>query len=146
MDPRQFLEVADEWSVGTREAEWRSAVSRAYYGAFHVANRLFRRAGFFVPQGDQAHGYLWLRLSNSGHVDVCETGRNLRELRGVRNRADYDLDRPFPQQRAIDYDHVAASVINLLETVETTPHVVAQITATMRVYERDVLRDVTWRP
>lgn len=30
MDPLDFLEVADEWAAGNREAEWRSAVSRAY--------------------------------------------------------------------------------------------------------------------
>jgi uncharacterized protein (UPF0332 family) len=37
MNPHDFLEVANEWLTGIREAEWRSAVSRAYYAAFHVA-------------------------------------------------------------------------------------------------------------
>jgi len=62
MTPREFLDVADEWCVGTREAEWRSAVSRAYYAAFHAAIELMDRCGFVVPKGEQAHGYLWLRL------------------------------------------------------------------------------------
>jgi uncharacterized protein (UPF0332 family) len=146
MDPRQFLEVAAEWSVGTREAEWRSAASRAYYAAFHVASRLIQRAGFVVPGGERAHGYLWLRLSNSGHIDVDEAGCKLSDLRRIRNQADYDLGLQFPQDLAIDTVAVALQVIDLLETVETTPHILAQVTATMRVYERDVLRDVTWRP
>ena len=30
MNPRDFLELADEWLTGVREGEWRSAVSRAY--------------------------------------------------------------------------------------------------------------------
>jgi hypothetical protein len=146
MDPREFLAVAEEWSVGAREAEWRSAMSRAYYAAFHVAIRMFRRAGFTVPRGDQAHGYVWLRLANAGHPDVITTGNELNELRRDRNRADYDLADPFFQRLAIGGVTVADRVVQLLETVESTPHVLAQITAAMRVYERDVLNDVTWRP
>ncbi len=146
MDPREFFNVAADWAAGTCEAEWRSAVSRAYYAAFHIARRLFRKAGFAVPRGEQSHAYLWLRLVNSGHKDVITAGLNLSELRGDRNNADYDLADPFSQSFAIDDVNVASSVIDLLETVESTPHVLAQITATMRVYERDVLRDVTWRP
>jgi len=146
MDPRDFLDIAGEWSVAAREAEWRSAVSRAYYAAFHVASRLFQRARFAVPRGEQAHGYLWLRLSNSGHPDVINAGRVLQELRRDRNHADYDLGVPFLQNLAMDSVTNALSIIQLLETVETTPHVLAQITAAMRVYERDVLHDVTGRP
>jgi hypothetical protein len=146
MDARAFLDVADDWSVGTREAEWRSAVSRAYYSAFHVAIGLFRLAGFAVPRGEQAHGYVWLRLANAGHPDVMAAGESLNELRRDRNRADYDLADPFFQRLAIGDVTTAASVIDLLESVKTTPHVLAQITAAMRVYERDVLHDVTWRP
>jgi hypothetical protein len=46
MDPRDFLDVAGEWVTGTREAEWRSGVSRAYYATFHVARDLLRRCGY----------------------------------------------------------------------------------------------------
>ena len=48
MNPHDFLEVANEWITGVREAEWRSAVSRAYYAAFHVARLLLERCGFSV--------------------------------------------------------------------------------------------------
>jgi hypothetical protein len=78
MNPLDFLEVADELIGGMREADWRSAVSRAYYAAFHVARRLLQRCGFTVPDGDQAHAYLWLRLSNAGHPDVRQAGLDLR--------------------------------------------------------------------
>lgn len=33
---RDYLDVADEFSEGDGEAHWRSAISRAYYAAFHV--------------------------------------------------------------------------------------------------------------
>lgn len=70
MNARDVLEVADGLSMGTKEAEWRAAVSRAYFAAFHAARQLMEDLGFQVPRGEQAHAYLWKRLSNSGHVDV----------------------------------------------------------------------------
>jgi hypothetical protein len=87
MDPHDFLDVADELSRGTREADWRSAVSRAYYAAFHVARSLLVEQGFQVPQADRAPAYLWMRLSNSGHPDLQQAGINLNHLRGQRNWA-----------------------------------------------------------
>ena len=40
MDEREFLKVALSLLAGASEADWRSAVSRAYYAAFHVARNL----------------------------------------------------------------------------------------------------------
>jgi hypothetical protein len=62
MDPLEYLRVADLWVQGASEAEWRSAVSRAYYAAFHVARHLLLSCQFRVPQGERAHAYVWLRL------------------------------------------------------------------------------------
>ena len=41
MKPRDFLDLADELVIGSGEAEWRSAVSRAYYAAFRLPDTLF---------------------------------------------------------------------------------------------------------
>jgi hypothetical protein len=86
MDPRDFLRAAEEWVTENDQADWRSAVSRSYYAAFHVARTLFQRLGFVVPQGESAHGYLWLRLANSGHPDTRNAGNDLNHLRGLRTR------------------------------------------------------------
>jgi uncharacterized protein (UPF0332 family) len=145
MNPADFLEVADEWAGGIREAEWRSAVSRAYYSVFHVARRLLQQSGFKVPDGEQAHAYLWLRLSNAGQPDVRQVGLNLNHLRGIRNRADYDLDRDFPQSFAFDQVQEALTMIDLLEAVVTTPAVLSNIMDAIKNYERDVLKQVTWQ-
>jgi uncharacterized protein (UPF0332 family) len=80
MDFRDYLTLAGTLSTGATEAEWRSASSRAYYAAFHVARRLLFGLGFYVPQADKAHGYLWLRLSNAGHTDVVRAGRQLARI------------------------------------------------------------------
>ena len=46
MDFRDFLSLAVTLSNGTTEAEWRSASSRAYYAAFHVARQKVGPTGF----------------------------------------------------------------------------------------------------
>src|SRR5438105_181282 len=94
MNPEEFLELASEWVDGEREGEWRSAVSRAYYAAFHVASQLLTQAGFAVPDSERAHAYLWRRRANSGHPDVQRAGNDFAFLRSMRNRADYDMNRP----------------------------------------------------
>lgn len=144
--PRDLLDVADSLVTGAYEAEWRSAVSRAYYAAFHAARLLMRAGGFDVPRAEQAHAYLWLRLANSGHLDVQQAGAELNELRQARNRADYDMDHDFPHAAAVRSVQLAESLLTLLQAAAGETNVLARITDTMRVYERDVLRQVTWRP
>ncbi|HEY7157755.1 MAG TPA: hypothetical protein VH575_27610 [Gemmataceae bacterium] len=85
MNFRAYLTLARTLAGGTTEAEWRSASSRAYYAAFHVARLLLLGLGFRVPQADRAHAYLWLRLSNAGHIDTVTAGRNLSLMRRERN-------------------------------------------------------------
>ncbi len=146
MSSRDLLEVADDLLGGPKEAHWRSAVSRAYYAAFHDARQLLRGCGFAPPRAEQAHAYLWLRLSNCGHPDLAHAGAELNDLRGQRNWADYDFERPLEQSTAGDYVQAARDVVQLLEQARALPAVFAAITLAIREYERDVLQEVTWQP
>ena len=78
--PEDFLAQAESWIALPTEADWRSAVSRGYYAAFHTARQLLLDLGFRPPQGPQAHGYLRLRLSNCGDPTLSMTGADLNEL------------------------------------------------------------------
>lgn len=145
MDFRDYLVLADHLANGATEAEWRSACSRGYYAAFHVAHRLVRSLGFRVPQADRAHGYLWLRLSNAGVMEVKKAGSLLNDLRRERNRADYDDHSTLTQAAASQNVRFAEEVIQVLDSAAGEP-VRTQITDAMKVYERDILHDVTWHP
>jgi uncharacterized protein (UPF0332 family) len=146
MNAREFLSVAQQLSLGTTEASWRSAVSRAYYAAFHVAKELLEDLGFTVPRADRAHSYLWLRLANCGDTIVQQAGSDLNDLRRDRNWADYDLVRPIMRQVVVqDQLPLAAWIIQALDSARMEPTRTA-ITDAMKIYERDVLRDVTWHP
>jgi len=145
MDARDFLTVADKLAAGSTEADWRSAISRLYYATFHVARDLLGDLGFFVPRADRAHGYFHLRLANCGNPQVAWAGVVMNNLRSLRNQADYDLGRRFAQAQVLGFLPVARQIIQALEAARNEP-TRTQITDAMKVYERDVLRDVTWRP
>ena len=53
-----LLRLAAKLSLGTTESEWRCAVSRAYYAAFHRGRDLLQSLGFEPPRGELAHAYL----------------------------------------------------------------------------------------
>jgi uncharacterized protein (UPF0332 family) len=145
MDFRDFLSLASTLANGTTEAEWRSASSRGYYAAFHVARQLLLALRFQVPQADRAHGYLWLRLSNAGVGEVRNAGRRLNDLRRERNRADYDDRRTITQAAGAQNVRFAQEIIQALDAATVEP-IRSQITDAMKVYERDILHDVTWHP
>ena len=145
MNFRDFLTLAATLAAGATEAEWRSAVSRAYYAAFHLACDLLRDLGFTVPHSERAHAYLWLRLSNSGHPDGRNAGLNLRQLRQQRTRADYDPLRTVSATTAANDLQTAEEIIRVLDAAAQDPPR-TQIMDAMKIYARDVLKDVTWHP
>lgn len=146
MDETGFLDVADDLSTGSREADWRSATSRAYYSAFHKARRFFLQCGFVVPRAEQSHAFLWLRLSNSGHPDVENAGVQLNQLRRARNQADYDVDTPFHSPECLEHVRMAADIIQLLDDLSKEAAILSRIIDAIKIYERDVLHEVTWQP
>lgn len=145
MDPRDFLTLARQLALVNTEAAWRSSVSRAYYAAFHVARQLLEDLNFTVPHADRAHAHLWLRLSNCGDRQVEMAGMRLNDLRRERNGSDYNLARPLHRAVMQNQLPVAAWVIQILEAAALEP-TRTQITDAMKIYERDVLHDVTWHP
>src|SRR5207244_2542426 len=62
MNPLLFLTQAQRLAAATAEEDWRTATSRAYYAAFHIASAFMANLGFTVPNAERAHAYLWLRL------------------------------------------------------------------------------------
>jgi uncharacterized protein (UPF0332 family) len=143
MNSHDFLTVAQSLLSDRSEAAWRSAVSRAYYAAFHRAREVLENLGFAVSRGERAHAYLWLRLSNCGNPRIQTTGAALRSLRQDRNRADYELQSPLTQANAERSVRAAEQIVLLLASAVTGLDR-ALITEAIKVYERDVLKEVTW--
>ena len=146
MTGRDFLVLARRLEAMSDEAAWRSAVSRGYYAAFHAGREFLSNLRFRVPRSDRAHAYLWLRLQNCGDSRLRQTGQHLNDLRGRRNRADYDLHIPVTRAGAAQWVTDAEQIILALEAAAVDRARSAAIQAEIIRYERDVLHDVTYHP
>ena len=87
----EYLELAERlvaWR-GDPAAE-RSAISRAYYAAFHTARTYFlMRGGRLAYQGGD-HGLIANWFKDSGDGELRRIGFDIERLRRVRRVADYD--------------------------------------------------------
>src|SRR5262249_53359591 len=121
MNERDFLSLAQTLAGGVTEAAWRSAISRAYYAAFHVARILLQDLGFTVPQADRAHADLWLRLANCGDTTIQAAASDLNLLRRHRNQADYELKLVFTQAFAQSRVGATGPIIQAFDTARVEP-------------------------
>lgn len=144
ISPNDYLALAERLAREQTEADWRSAMSRAYYAAFHAGRQLLLDLGFRVPRASGAHAYVWMRLSNCGDPALVKAGGELNNMQGDRNRADYDFQRDYSQSDAQVIVRTSRVVIQALSAGHVEP-TRTHITAAMRDYERNVLGAVTWQ-
>lgn len=143
MQGEDFLDLADALAAEDSEAAWRTSVSRSYYAAFHVARNLLRDMGFTVPWGPQAHLFVSSRLDGAGHVDIQQTGEQLRIMRRYRNWADYDLDRPVFQPLVLAQYSRGENIVRTLRAAQEEPFR-SRIIEAIRRYEDEDLLDSSW--
>jgi uncharacterized protein (UPF0332 family) len=144
MRAEDFLDLASELAVADSEAAWRTAISRSYYAAFHVARDFLNNLGFDVPHSERAHVFIRSRLDASGQIDIEQAAEDLRELRRYRNQADYDLGRRLGQSSASAQVIAADKIMQTLNAALEEPFR-SRITEAIRRHEREVLKEVTWR-
>lgn len=121
MEPREFIDFSGQIAAraNTGAAGARSAVSRAYYGAFHAAAQFLEEIGCGVPANGHSHNLIPQCLQNALNDDLKTAGSLLSDLRTERNRVDYRLSQPrcesFPYARiAVE---TAVRIQRLIEAV-----------------------------
>ena len=87
-----FIDLAGKLATSADEATLRSAVSRAYYGAFHLALEFLEEIERPVPRNTNAHVLVARKLQNAGQPDAYRAGSLLGDLHSDRIKADYRLD------------------------------------------------------
>jgi uncharacterized protein (UPF0332 family) len=92
MTGRDFVACAERLSQSVGEADLRSAISRAYYGAFHYVRAALSECGVQVPKTEQVHVKMEFCLRGCGDPIAAHAGQQLERLRARRKAADYDLD------------------------------------------------------
>lgn len=116
MTGADFYQLAVALGSGSSPAELRSATSRAYYGAFHMACAMLRDAGIVLPKDAACHEKDPQILGNSGDPEVIAAASKLGSLRTNRNDADYRLDKRSPERSQTVQLHlrVAGDIIECL--------------------------------
>jgi len=87
-----FIHLAGKLATSGEEASLRTAVSRAYYGAFHLALQFLADIGRPVPRNTNAHVQVARKLQTAGQPDAYRAGSLLGDLHTERIKADYRLD------------------------------------------------------
>lgn len=137
MKADEFLAVARDLQKGTREADWRSAVSRAYYAAFHSSLALTISCGVRFGKTSAAHDKVAMCLQHSQNLEVDAAGAKLSSLRAKRNDADYDLQNlEFRSQNSASTQiMIAVEIINAVNG----KHADQELVRSIRTYAKDVL-------
>lgn len=124
MNPRDFNTLAGELASAKGAAKVRSAISRAYYAAFHVGAQTLRKLGFSIGKGAGGHGEVARCFQNSSDPDTVRAAEILRDLHSVRIRADYQLDRFDIEQTPMAAQAVARAraAIDSFDRILTSPN------------------------
>jgi uncharacterized protein (UPF0332 family) len=96
MDSREFIAFSGK-VVTFGPAGTRSAISRAYYGAFHFSRSILIELGIRVSGSGVSHAILINYLQAVSHSDCRTAGTLLSHLHTNRVKADYDLQDVEPE-------------------------------------------------
>jgi uncharacterized protein (UPF0332 family) len=88
-----FINLAEELAKRTDEASLRSAISRAYYYAYHRALSRAVRNGYSRVSDESSHRQLWQFYSAASSQSTCQRIAQMAfRLKDQRQRADYDQE------------------------------------------------------
>lgn len=127
MDPKTFLNTAlFLCHHGNHEAEYRSAISRAYYACFLTLQKIL-----YVhcnPQThingkiskETSHRDVATYISQAQDISVKKIGIILKSLRGNRKDADYKMGKNIVKKDAEDAIYNATTLFNSLSNISPT--------------------------
>jgi len=109
-----FLDLAERLAQGDDEASHRTAISRAYYFAFHRARLFVLSRGVALPRTGEAHDVVWevLACAGKGLRGAAAMGLGLRKMR---RKSDYDREfLGIGKGKAQDAVKLARAIVRLL--------------------------------
>ena len=98
MRPEEFFDVAEVLAKGTKEAEYRSAISRSYYFVFHLfKSKCFLtlpaniRAFVFGDTSNLQHAKLIKGLLYTHDHEINAYAHSIKDFKRFREKADYEI-------------------------------------------------------
>lgn len=125
--PHCFVQSAAQHMAASSlsEADYRSVVSRAYYGAFHCANMFARQTLAIDLDNIKGGKHVVLSSALTSYQCACpetkreihRAGARLRIFHSLRVRADYFLDDTISQNEASSQIRNSFELIDHLQTI-----------------------------
>jgi len=140
MNGSNYIDFAAKIAVTYSDAaSCRSAISRAYCGAFHVARAFLSQLDSRPPRNANVHAFIQHRLANCGHASITEVGKLLAGLHRDRLYADYNLMKAEVEELEYAKSRVAAArtIESSIEACDTD-EIRQQIKAGIDEYERKI--------
>jgi hypothetical protein len=125
MEANEFLAFAGR-TVALGKAGARSAISRAYYGAFHLSRELLEDLVAETSRNARSHNLVPQFLSAANHVAATNAARALINLHTQRIIADYDL---------------LNETVESLETAKLRVELAMDVARLLEEFRRDCLAD-----
>ena len=139
---KSFLTLAQRLATQSSDnAALRSAISRAYYGAYNYGRHLLRQTGFsHIANKSRNHGEVWRYLQNCGEANVEKAGHKLADLESDRVKADYNMDeRKFSNLKNIQFGlGIAQEIVSEFDHCITSSQKKEIVTQGMKQYERKI--------
>jgi uncharacterized protein (UPF0332 family) len=115
MESSEFIKSANTLVKGSNEVDYRNAISRAYYGAFHACSDLASQNN--LDSIGSCHERLVSALKS--HPKFVSIANKLHDAKGKRTIADYNLSRKMTQSEAKNIVRKCIAIqgeVNLLKT------------------------------
>jgi len=139
MTPDEFLNLARRLSTAKGEAELRTAISRAYYAAFHLVHGFVNSCGVVLARDAAAHKHVAHCLQHSNDPELVAAGRMLDSLRADRNAADYRIDEQrFRDPELVQFCLGAAEEIST--AVRAARQKIGNVRAAIRKHARHIMK------
>lgn len=115
---KDFLDSAQKLVKSNDEVDHRNAASRAYYAAFHEAKRVSKYSNSMVIKNQGVHEQLIQKLKTHPGKDprshnIRDIGNFFSQCKSYRVRADYHINKNFPNPDALKAISIAEQIINL---------------------------------
>lgn len=125
MNPQDFLQTALKLSISEYEADMRSAISRAYYAALHIAFSVLpnERKPNLKSHDRSSHGKVidaydgWSKAMEQKRNDKRWIKEMLVDIKGMRTRADYELNTEINNDDMSDSLYLADKIIELAKAI-----------------------------
>lgn len=119
VSPKQLLDAAQELAEGSREVDFRNAASRAYYAAYHRCRPIAKRNGL-RSSGRGVHSDVIDALRTATKPQLKQLAQLLTRCRGLRAKADYNIDEDFRRSEAQTGTRQAQRVFTVADEFEGT--------------------------